>query len=80
VKNWRGAGSSDISSRDDLEEGSDDDTQKLCEPSQQQAEVVAGCGENGVDAVAEASRLPISKVTSEPDISFVRIFGRGLGT
>ncbi len=60
VKNWRGAGSSDISSRDDLEEGSDDDTQELCEPSQQQAEVVAGRGENGVDAVAEASLEIIS--------------------
>ncbi|MVT54120.1 hypothetical protein GPL17_27020, partial [Bradyrhizobium yuanmingense] len=40
VKNWSPApGSSGVSSRDGLEEGSDDDTQELCEPSQQQAEV-----------------------------------------
>ncbi|WP_176731397.1 hypothetical protein, partial [Bradyrhizobium elkanii] len=46
-------GSSGVSSREGLEEGSDDDTQELCEPSQQQAEVIAGSGENSVDAVAE---------------------------
>ncbi|MGO4513187.1 hypothetical protein AB4Z51_40020, partial [Bradyrhizobium sp. 2TAF36] len=39
-------GSSGVSSRDGLEEGSDDDTQELCEPSQQQTEVIAGGGEN----------------------------------
>lgn len=41
-------------SRDGLEEGSDNGAQELCEPSQEQAEVIAGCGEDGVDAVAEA--------------------------
>lgn len=30
-------------------------TRKLCEPSQEQAEVVAGCCEDSVDPVAEAS-------------------------
>lgn len=30
-------------------------TQKFCEPSQEQAEVVAGGGEHGVDAVAVAA-------------------------
>jgi len=53
-------GSSGVSSRDGLEEGSDDDTQELCEPSQQQTEVIAGGGENSVDAVAEASLEIIS--------------------
>jgi hypothetical protein len=38
-------GSSGVSSRDGLEEGSDDDTQELCEPSQQQTEVIAGGGQ-----------------------------------
>ena len=38
-----------------LDEGSDDDTQEFCKPSQEQAEVVACGGEDSVDAVAEAS-------------------------
>ncbi|WLB24562.1 hypothetical protein [Bradyrhizobium japonicum] len=50
MKNWRRRpGSSGVSSRDGHEEGSEDDTQELCEPSQQQAEVIAGSGENSVD-------------------------------
>ena len=54
MKNRRGAGSSDVLSRDSFHERPDDDTQELCEPSQEQAEVVAGSGKDSVDAVAEA--------------------------
>jgi hypothetical protein len=40
-------------SRDSFGEGPDDGTQEFCEPPQEQAEVVAGRGEDGVDAVAD---------------------------
>ena len=42
-------------SRDSFGEGPDDGTQEFCEPPQEQAEVVAGRGEDGVDAVADAA-------------------------
>jgi hypothetical protein len=42
-------------SRDSFGEGPDDGTQEFCEPPQEQAEVVAGSGEDGVDAVADAA-------------------------
>jgi hypothetical protein len=54
VKTLRGAGLN-VSGRDGFDEGSDDDTQELCEPSQEQAEVIAGSGEDTVDPVAEGS-------------------------
>src|SRR5712671_3530929 len=46
---------SDLLSRDSFGEGPDDGTQEFCEPPQEQAEVVAGRGEDGVDAVACAA-------------------------
>src|SRR6478736_9507678 len=46
---------SDLLSRDSFGEGPDDGTQEFCEPPQEQAEVIAGCGEDGVDAVADAA-------------------------
>jgi hypothetical protein len=46
---------SDLLSRDSFGEGPDDGTQEFCEPPQEQAEVVAGRGEDGVDAVADAA-------------------------
>ena len=36
-------------------DGHDEGTQKLCHPAEQQAEVVAGGGEDGVDAIALGS-------------------------
>src|ERR1700752_2045150 len=45
----------DLLSRDSFGERPDDGTQECCEPSQEQAEVVAGRGEDGVDAVADAA-------------------------
>jgi hypothetical protein len=36
-------------SRDSFAESSDDGTQECSEPSQEQTEVVAGCGEDSVD-------------------------------
>jgi len=42
-------------SRDSFGEGPDDGTQEFCEPSQEQAEVVAGRGEDGVDAMCRIS-------------------------
>src|SRR3954468_4492549 len=45
---------SDLLSRDSFGEGPDDGTQEFCEPPQEQAEVIAGRGEDGVDAVADA--------------------------
>ena len=62
-------GSSDVLSRDGLDEGSDDDTQELCEPSQEQAEVIAGRGENSVDAVAETS-LEVVPVHAVPGLDW----------
>src|SRR6201989_70854 len=46
---------SDLLRRDGFGEGPDDGTQEFCEPPQEQAEVVAGRGEDGVDAVADAA-------------------------
>jgi hypothetical protein len=48
-------GSSAGLNRGGLDEGSDEDTQEFCEPSQEQAEVVACSGEDSVDTVAETS-------------------------
>ena len=45
----------DLLSRDSFGEGPDDGTQEFCEPPQEQAEVEAGRGEDGVDAVADAA-------------------------
>ncbi|MBU6463201.1 MAG: hypothetical protein KGI99_07250 [Bradyrhizobium sp.] len=44
-------------SRDGLEERTDDDTQELCGPSQEQAEVIACSGENSVDGAVTLSQL-----------------------
>src|ERR1700759_4103989 len=46
---------SDLLSWDSFGEGPDNGTQEFCEPPQQQAEVVAGRGQDGVDAVADAA-------------------------
>src|ERR1700754_5121960 len=46
---------SDLLSWDSFGEGSGDGTQEFCEPPQEQAEVVAGRGEDGVDAIADAA-------------------------
>ncbi|KRP97669.1 hypothetical protein AOQ73_20995 [Bradyrhizobium pachyrhizi] len=40
--------------RDGFDEGADD-AQKLCQPSEEQSEVVAGGGKDDVDAVVEAA-------------------------
>ena len=42
-------------SQDSFGEGPDDGSQEFCEPSQEQTEVVAGRGQDGVDAVADAA-------------------------
>lgn len=42
----------DLGWPDDVSERLDQGTQKLCKPTQEQAEVVAGGGEDGIDAVA----------------------------
>ncbi|MHC2367049.1 hypothetical protein ACVIWV_007468 [Bradyrhizobium diazoefficiens] len=51
-------------SRDSFGEGADDGTQEFCEPSQEQAEVVAGRGEDGVDAVTDAAFDPVGRSKS----------------
>ncbi|MGY4497995.1 hypothetical protein ACVWYH_001926 [Bradyrhizobium sp. GM24.11] len=47
-------GSSDVFSREVIEECADSAAQELCQPSQEQAEVVAGGGDDSVDVVAES--------------------------